>query len=278
MNPKILRIVRSRAFSVLSLALGIVIVFPLFYALMCGFKDDATFDAYPPTIFPQSFTYLENYRQVLFDSLVPRFMWNSLVIAVTVTVVRLLISTLAAYAFAFFRFPGKKFLFFLIIGTMMIPAETVLITNYLTISRLELLNTYLGVMAVYFVSATQVFMFRQNFKTISSSLRDAAFLDGCGDIQFYLCICLPVSKAIITSLGLNSFVAVWNTYLWPLLVTSKPEMRTVQVGITLLSADESGIKAPIFAAIAIILLPSVLIFAFFQRNIVRGITGGSVKG
>lgn len=278
MTPRISRIVKDRISSVFSMALGLLIAFPLFYALMCGFKDDATFDAYPPTLFPQSFTYFENYRQVLFDSLVPRFMWNSLIIAVVVTLVRILISTLAAYSFAFFHFKGKNLLFFIIIGTMMIPAECVLITNYLTISRLGLLNTYLGVMAVYFVSATQVFMFRQNFKTISSSLRDAAFLDGCGDIQFYLCICLPVSKAIITSLGLNSFVAVWNTYLWPLLVTSKPEMRTVQVGITMLAADESGIKAPIFAAIAIILLPSVLIFAFFQRNIVRGISGGSVKG
>lgn len=258
--------------------LGVLIVFPLFYALMCSFKDDATFDAYPPTIFPQSFAYLENYRYVLFDSLVPRFMWNSLIVTAAVTVVRLLLSTLAAYAFAFFHFRGEKALFLLIIGTMMIPAETVLITNYLTVSSLGLLNTYMGVMVVYFVSASQVFMFRQNFKTISSSLRDAAFLDGCGDLQFYVSICIPVSKPIITALGLNSFVAVWNTYLWPLLVTSKPEMRTVQVGITMLVADESGSKAPIFAAIAIILIPSVLIFAFFQRNMVRGITGGSVKG
>ena len=269
---------KSLFYSVLSLLVGVLIAFPLFFALLSGFKDDATFDAYPPEIFPRSFLYLENYRQVLFDSLVPRFMWNSLIIAAAVTLIRLLISTIAAYAFAFFEFRGKNFLFLMVIGTMMIPSETVLITNYLTISRLGLLNTYLGVMAVYFVSATQVFMFRQNFKTISSSLRDAAFIDGCGDIQFYLRICIPVSKAIITALGLNSFVAVWNTYLWPLLVTSKPEMRTVQVGITLLAADESGVKAPVFAAIAIILLPSALIFAFFQRNIVHGITGGAVKG
>lgn len=278
MNSKSFSKVKNTIYSLLSLSVGIIIAFPLFYALMCGFKDDATFDAFPPTILPQSLTYLENFKIVLFDSLVPRFMLNSLIIAIVVTVVRILISTLAAYAFAFFEFPGKKLFFLLILGTMMIPAEAVIISNYLTISKLKLLNTYAGIMVVYFVSATQVFMFRQNFKTISSSLRDAAFLDGCGDVQFYLRICMPVSKAIITSLGLNSFVAVWNTYLWPLLVTSKPEMRTVQVGITMLAADESGVKAPIFAAIAIILIPSVLIFAFFQRNIVRGISDGAVKG
>ncbi len=264
--------------SVLSLALGILIAFPLFYAFMCGFKDDATFDSYPPTIFPKDFTYFDNFQHVLFDSLVPRFMLNSLLIAVVVTLVRLLLSMFAAYSFAFFNFKGKNVLFFIIIGTMMIPTEAVLIPNYITISKMGLLNSYVGIMAVYFVSAIQVFMFRQSFKTISSSLREAAFLDGCGDLQFFFQICIPVSKATITALSLNSFVAVWNTYLWPLLVTNRPEMRTVQVGITMLAADDSGVKAPIFAAIAIILLPTIIIFAFGQRNIVRGIASGSVKG
>ncbi len=269
---------RSVVGSIFSLALGLLIAFPLFYAFMSGFKDDATFDSYPPTIFPSDFTYLENYKQVLFDSLVPRFMMNSLLIAVVVTVVRLFLSMFASYAFAFFQFKGKNVLFFIIIGTMMIPTEAVLIPNYITISKLGMLNSYAGIMAVYFVSAIQVFMFRQSFKTISSSLREAAFLDGCGDLQFFFQICIPVSKATITALSLNSFVQVWNTYLWPLLVTNRPEMRTVQVGITMLAADESGVKAPIFAAIAVILLPTIIIFAFGQRNIVRGIASGSVKG
>ncbi|MOA36198.1 L-arabinose transport system permease protein AraQ [compost metagenome] len=121
-------------------------------------------------------------------------------------------------------------------------------------------------------------MFRQNFKTISGTLREAAFLDGCGDFRFYSKICMPVSVPIITSLGLSSFVNVWNTYLWPLLVTTKEEMRTVQVGITLLSAHEGSNNTLVFAGIAIILIPSIIFFMIFQRNMIGGIFNGAVKG
>lgn len=205
-------------------------------------------------------------------------MLNSLFIAVTVTLVRLILSSLSAYAFAFMNFKGKNFLFFYVIGTMMIPAEALLISNYLTINSLGLIDTYMGVMAVYFVSATQVFMLRQNFKTVSLSLREAAFLDGCTDLKFYLRICVPISVPVFTSLGISSFIHVWNAYLWPLLVTNNDQMRTVQVGISLLSNPDSPVKGPVFAAVALSLLPAVVIFAISQRSIVQGISAGAVKG
>jgi len=262
---------------VLSLIIGLVIAFPVFYAFMSGFKGASEMDSYPPTILPESFMNFANFRQVIFDSLVPRFMLNSLIIALVATIVRLLFSTLAAYSLAFFKFRGQKFMFFFILGTMMIPPEALLISNFLTVSKFGLVNSYMGVMIVYFVSATQVFMFRQNFRTISTSLREASFIDGCTDLMFYLKICIPVSKPVITALGIASFVNVWNAYMWPLLVTNKPKMRTVQVGITMLASDDPN-KGILFAGIAIILVPSILIFAFYQRNLVHGISSGAVKG
>lgn len=264
--------------SILSALLGLIIAFPLLYAIFAGFKDNVNFDTYPPTILPQSFLHIENFIHVIKETLITRYMLNSFIIAITATLVRLILSTLASYAFAFFKFKGKNFLFFFIVGTMMIPAEALLISNYLTVTKLGLLDSYLGVVCVYFVSATQVFMFRQNFLTITGSLREAAFIDGCNDLQFYSQICIPVSKPVITSLAMSSFINVWNTYLWPLLVTNKEEMRTVQVGITMLSSSDSAAKGHIFAAIGIILIPMIILFGISQRNIVHGISSGSVKG
>ncbi|MDP4152449.1 MAG: carbohydrate ABC transporter permease [Bacillota bacterium] len=269
---------RSYISSLINLAIGCIIVFPIFYAFMGGFKNDAVFDQYPPTILPQSFAYLENFNTVLFHSYIPRFMLNSLIIAGIGTLIRLIIGTMAAFSFSFFDYAGKKFLFFAVLGTMMIPGDALLISNYLTVTHMHLRNTYMGIMIVYFVSATHIFMFRQNFMTISGSLREASMIDGCGSFRFYTQICVPVSKPVITSLGISSFVGLWNAYLWPLLVTDKPMMRTVQVGITMLSFPENPSKAPVFAGIAIILIPSIFIFLFFQRNLVRGITAGSVTG
>lgn len=257
--------------------IGLFIVFPILHGFLSAFKTDGAIDAYPPTFFPTSL-YLDNFTEVIFHSLVPRYMLNSLFIAVTVTLVRLILSSLSAYAFAFMNFKGKNFLFFYVIGTMMIPAEALLISNYLTINSLGLIDTYMGVMAVYFVSATQVFMLRQNFKTVSLSLREAAFLDGCTDLKFYLRICVPISVPVFTSLGISSFIHVWNAYLWPLLVTNNDQMRTVQVGISLLSNPDSPVKGPVFAAVALSLLPAVVIFAISQRSIVQGISAGAVKG
>ncbi|TDF93803.1 carbohydrate ABC transporter permease [Paenibacillus piri] len=269
---------RTYLSTILSIILGLLVAFPLFYAIFAGFKTEGEFGAYPPTILPNSFAYLENFKEVLFHTMIPRFMLNSFMIAITITAVRLILSTLAAYALAFLNFPGRTFIFIFILGTMMIPSEALLISNFITVSKLHLLNTYLGIMIVSFVSATQVFMFRQSFKSISGTLREAAFLDGCGDFRFYAKICMPVSVPIITSLGLSSFVNVWNSYLWPLLVTTKEEMRTVQVGITLLSAHEGSNYALVFAGITIILIPSIIFFMFFQRNIIGGMFNGSVKG
>lgn len=264
--------------SLLSLLIGLMIIFPIVYAVFAAFKENISFDGYPPQILPDSLTYFENFKHIIKETLIPRYMLNSLIIASVASIVRILFSTLASYAFAFFDFKGKNFLFFFIVGTMMIPPEALLISNYLTVSSLGLLNTYLGVLCVYFVSATQVFMFRQSFKTISGSLREAAHIDGCGDIQFYAQICMPVSKPVITALGLSTFVNVWNTYMWPLLVTDKAEMRTVQVGITMLSNADTAAKGHVFAGIVLIFIPMLFLFAFSQRNMVQGISSGAVKG
>jgi sn-glycerol 3-phosphate transport system permease protein len=166
----------------------------------------------------------------------------------------------------------------LFIGTIMIPSDVVLVTNYITISRLGLVNTYLGIMLIYFVSALNIFMMRQNFLSFSKSLKEASHIDGCGNFRFLLQILLPISTPAVTTIFISSFIGIWNIYLWPLIVTNQNNKRTVQIGITMLNFPEGTVYGPIMAASIIVLLPSILIFLIFQKKIVSGIMGGSIKG
>jgi sn-glycerol 3-phosphate transport system permease protein len=161
---------------------------------------------------------------------------------------------------------------------MMIPIDILLLPNYLTVSKMGLINTYLGMMIVFFTSALYIFMMRQAFLSYSKSLKEAAHIDGCSNFRFYWNILLPSSLPIGITIFISSFVAVWNTYIWPMLVTNRNEMRTIQVAITMLNFPDESPHGPVMAAAVLILLPSVLVFLFCQRWIKAGMTAGSIKG
>ena len=139
-------------------------------------------------------------------------------------------------------------------------------------------NTYFGMMVVFFVSAMNIFQLRQSFKTFATSLKEAAHIDGCSNFNFFIRILLPTNFSTILTVFITAFIGTWNTYLWPLLVTNKTEMRTVQVGITMLNFSEGTVYGPIMAASMIVLLPSLVLFLTFQKKIVTGMMAGGVKG
>ena len=259
--------------------IGLVILFPLLYGFFGSFKSAREFSSFPPTFFPKSLGYLDNYAAVFQQVPVGRFYLNSLIVAVATAAVRLVIATLAAYAFAFFEFRGKQFLFIFLLGTMMLPADTLLITNYQTISHLGLLDTYLGMCIVSFVGASQMFMLRQRFKSSPVALREASQLDGCGDLRFIVSILAPTSWPLMVTLFLQSFVASWNTYLWPLLVTNTNEMRTIQVGVTMLTSIEATNYETILAGVTVALLPAIVFFIILRRSMTGAMSsGGSLVG
>jgi len=193
-------------------------------------------------------------------------------------VVRVIVSALAAFAFAFLDFPCKNLIFMAMLATIMIPADVVLVANYRTVSGMGLINTYLGMMIVFFVSAMNIFQFRQSFKTFATTLKEAAHIDGCSNFTFFLRILLPTNISTVLTVFITAFIGTWNTYLWPLLVTNKTEMRTVQVGITMLNFSEGTVYGPIMAASIMVLLPSLILFLTFQKRIVSGMMAGGVKG
>ena len=263
--------------TVIAIILGIIIIFPLIYCFLSSFKTPSEF--LNPKLFPSSFLYLDNFKNALERGNLLRYTLNSFVIAFVGTAVRMVLSILAAHAFTFYDFKGKNFFFFLILGTMMIPGDVLLVTNYLTVSKMHLLNTYLGVMIVSFVSASQMFMLRQRFKTIPKDMREASSMDGYGDLWFIWKVLLPLSKPVVTTLFVQSFINLWNAYLWPLIVTaSSPEMSTVMVGITRLNSWEDENYQLVMAGVCISLIPSLILFIVMRRNMKKGGLDGSLVG
>lgn len=263
--------------SLVAIAIGLVIVFPVAYCILGAFKTPAEF--LRPELLPGSFSNLENFQNALNQAPLFRYMLNSLVVAFFGSLFRLAIAVCAAYGLTHYDFRGKNFCFLLIMGTMMMPADTLLVTNYQTVSRLGLLNSYLGMMIVSFVSASQMFMLRQKFLTIPKDLRHAAMLDGCGDLRYILTILLPVCKGVLTTLFVQSFITLWNAYLWPLIVTAgAPEMRTVMVGITKLNSWEDSNYELVLAGVTLSLIPSFLLFALLRRNWNRQDSDGALVG
>ena len=263
--------------SLVAIALGLVIIFPLIYCFLSSFKTPSEF--LDPKLLPSSFLNLDNYKAALERGNLLRYILNSFVIAFLGSTIRLIFSILAAYVFAFYDFKGKNVVFFMILGTMMIPSDVLLATNYLTVSRLHLLNTYMGVMVVSFVSASATFMLRQRFKTIPRDMREAASMDGYGDLWFILRVLLPITRPVVTTLFVQSFISLWNSYLWPLIATaSSPEMRTVMVGITRLNSWEDENYQLVMAGVVISLIPSIILFLLMRRSLRKGGLEGSLVG
>lgn len=256
---------------------GLVIAFPILYAVLISFMEPSQVLAGGVNLIPRRWT-LENYKIAIKSAPLMRFMWNSLVLALVSSLARIAVSSLAAFAFAFLEFPCKNLIFMLMLATIMIPADIVLVANYRTVSSLGLVNTYLGMMVVFFVSAMNIFQLRQSFMTFAKSLKEAAHIDGCSNFKFFIRILLPTNVSTLLTVFITAFIGTWNTYLWPLLVTNKTEMRTVQVGVTMLNFSEGTVYGPIMAASTIVLLPSLILFLTFQKKIVSGMMAGGVKG
>ena len=268
---------REGVLQALDLMVGLVIAFPIIYAFFISFMEPSQVLAGGVNLIPKKWT-LENYKTALNSAPIMRFMWNSLILATVSSIVRVIVSAMAAFAFAFLEFPCKNLIFMTMLATIMIPADVVLVANYRTVSSMGWVNTYFGMMVVFFVSAMNIFQLRQSFKTFATSLKEAAHIDGCSNFNFFIRILLPTNFSTILTVFITAFIGTWNTYLWPLLVTNKTEMRTVQVGITMLNFSEGTVYGPIMAASMIVLLPSLVLFLTFQKKIVTGMMAGGVKG
>jgi len=271
------RISAAVALDALMVALAIVVLFPLLYAIGTSFKSDAEVNQYPPTLWPQRWEF-GNYGAALRVAPIARFLLNSFIQSGAVTLGQLATAALAGFAFSYIEFPGRQPMFFLFLSTLMVPAEVTLIPNYLTVRGIGWLNTYPALVAPFLATAFGTFLLRQFFLTIPRELWDAALIDGCSRRRFLVTILVPLARPALATLGIYAFLSTWNQYLWPLLVINSQEMRTVQVGLAILQSQEIVSWSLVMAGIVMIVAPTVILFLAGYRHVVRGLTAGAVKG
>ena len=212
--------------------------------------------------------YVETFRVVPFG----RYFVNSTVTAVTVTVVQILISSLAAFAFARLRFRGREPIFLLYLATLMIPAQVTLIPNFLIITRIGIYDTLLALILPGLFSALSTFLLRQYFRSIPMDLDEAARMDGASSFRIWWQVILPLSWPVMAALGIFTFQATWNDFLWPLVVTSSDTVRTIPIGLSYFVGQYSTAWNLLMAGSVIALLPVLVIYMVAQKSFVQGIT------
>jgi ABC-type glycerol-3-phosphate transport system permease component len=272
-----LRLLRKVLIYTVLILVSVVVLFPLYYALVISLVSDADVSKYPP---PLGLTglHFENFSRALALAPIPRYLLNSIVQSSIVTISHMILASLAAYAFAFIPFRGKQFVFMLFLSTMMIPWEATIIPNYLTIRSLRWTDTFQGLTAPFLATAFGTFLVRQFFMSIPKDLQDAATIDGAGHLRFLTTILIPLARPALGTLAVYSFLQTYNQYLWPLLVTNDKNMRTVQIGIALLQDEERFMWNVVMAGVVMILLPTFILFILGNRQLIRGLTAGAVKG
>ena len=253
-------------------------LFPILYMLSLSFKSATEVFEYPPNLIPAAFDFA-NYVTAIKAAPLARFLLNSLIVSLSVTALQLVTSILAAFALARIEFPGKKFFLAVILATMMVPGEVTILPNYLTIARLGWLDTYRSMIVPSAASGFGVFLLYQFFRTIPTELEEAVRVDGGSRFRFLWQFVVPLSMPAIVAFGVYAFVATWNQYLWPLVVTQTTEMRTVQIALGMFrSENEASSWGVIMAATAILVAPSILLFVATQKQFVRGIMMSGIKG
>ncbi len=258
-------------------AAAIAMVFPLYNGIVTSFLSPSQVDTYPPKLVPVEF-YWQNYVDALRQAPLLRFVMNSFIHASGVMVAQLVMASLAAFAFAFLPFKGKQFVFLVFLSTMMIPWESTIIPNYLFIQGIGWDDSYLGLIAPFMASAFATFLIRQSFLSLPRDLYDAAVIDGCSNLRYLTTITLPLARPALGTLAVYSFLQTYNQYLWPLLITNKVEMRTVQIGITMLRDAEREMWAVIMAGVVMVMIPTLILFVVANRQLIRGLTAGALKG
>lgn len=254
-----------------------VVLFPIYAALMQSLKSGADAIDHPRSLLPIDFTF-GTLRAAWNLGHLGRLMLNSTIVAVVVTFGVIITSVLAAYAFAFLDFPGKGPTFVCFLATLLVPAELTVVVNQRTIDSLGWINSYQGLIVPLLATTFGTFLVRQVFLTVPKELREAAALDGVGHLRFLWEIATPLCRPTLGALALFTFLGTWNQYLWPSAIITDNNHRTIQIGLERLKTGDIDKLNLVTAGTVIAALPIFVVLVVFQRQLVRGLTAGAVKG
>jgi multiple sugar transport system permease protein len=259
-----------------ALAIGALITaFPFLWMLLASFKPQREALDFPPTLLPLAPT-LEHYVTLFVQLDFGRYLVNTLLV-VAISFLGLLIMAMAGYGFAKFEFRGRRWMFFLVLATMMIPVQVTMIPTFLILNAMKLTNTLAGIALPTLVSGFNIFLFRQFMSTIPDEMIEAARLDGAGEMRIFVSIIVPLAVPIFAVQAVLTFIAGWNSFLWPLIIANDQKLYTLSVGLSLLNQQLAVNPSLQMAAAALMVVPMFVVFVIFQRHIVQGFTLSGLK-
>jgi len=257
--------------------LALIVLFPIYITLVNSLLSFSQITSRPPSFFPTDPQW-SSYSEAWDGAHMSRYLLNSTIVTIIITVGQVVTAVFAAYAFAFLEFPLKRTLFVLFLTTLMIPFEVTIVTNLTTVTDLGWYNSYAGLAVPFLATGFGAFLVRQAFLQVPPDLQDAAALDGYGHWRFMTRIAIPLARPAVAALSVFAFLAAWNQYLWPLLITKDDQYRTVQIGLKQLRDTQLQNLNVTFAGVVIAVVPLVILLLLFQKQLVRGLTAGAVKG
>lgn len=256
---------------------GLTMLVPFLWMLSTALKTAPETIHVPPIWIPKSLQW-GNFVQAWHEAPFARYFVNSVVVTVVTTVGQLFTSILAAFAFARLKFYGKNIVFLIFLGTMMIPGEMLIIPNFVTLSKLNLIDTYGALIIPWLASFFTVFTLRQTFQSVPDQIYYAAKIDGASDWKFLWTVLVPMSKSTITAVTVLEVIGSWNSFMWPLIVTNSETMRTLPVGLQAFTTDAGTQYQLLMAASTFVIIPMVVVYIFLQKYIIAGISKAGLKG
>ncbi len=277
---RILNIILAAVMIILSL----FFLFPVVWMLANSFKGDAaitadmnTVSAFIPPVPGKGF--FDNYVSIVTDTSFLRYMFNTLFYAAVLIILGIVVNGLAGYALAKIKFPFADKWLLIIMMLMIIPSETIITINFLFIAKMGLLNTVVGYVLPMIVNPFNIFLFRQVFVSLPDDVYEAAQLDRCGPVKYFFTMVLPMSKTVVATVSVFTFLNVWNDYLWPSLVFTSSDLLTAQIGLNSITSNDNTTMGQTLAVITLITIPVIIIYSLFSKQIVEGVVStGSKEG